>query len=206
MKHLGLITAIILLLIGCNSKEQSEVEKPLTDKEIISKYDRHIWEAHATIHDYDLSHEVMIIVDMSIHSGKKRMFVINPDHRKLLHSSLTTHGKGRNEDYSSEGNVKFSNVPESHLSSKGMYILDKERVYSPGYRYKYIMRGIDSTNSNAVIRNVVFHPWNILPTEETYPNSIPNSWGCPAVSEEDFEIIHNIIQRENKRVLMWIID
>lgn len=192
-----------LILLGC--KNSTPTETPPIEESVVEKYSEYIKNGLTTIQTYNLSQEVMILVDMSIHSGKKRMFVINPQTNELLHSSLTTHGMGDNGVYSKEGDVKFSNVPESHLSSQGRFILDKNRVYSPGYRYKYIMRGIDSTNSNAVIRNVVFHPWGILPSEETYPESIAESWGCPAVSEYDFSIIHTIIQSTNKRVLFWII-
>lgn len=116
---------------------------------------------------------------------------------------MVSHGSGGG---STNSKVVFSNKPNSHCSSKGKYILGEKKVYSPGYRHKYIMYGQEPSNSNAVIRNVVFHPWNPIKDWETYPIPSPESWGCPAVSEKSFYEIDELIQDANGRILMWIID
>ncbi|MFB9121087.1 murein L,D-transpeptidase catalytic domain-containing protein [Bergeyella porcorum] len=185
----------LLLFSGCKRREvYPEPERDYTtftqEAKQFAQYNR-------------LSNEFYILVDMSVHSGKKRMFVINFADGSIRDAFLTTHGMGCG---SSDGDVRFSNTPESHCSSKGKYILGTQKVYSPGYRYKYIMYGKEASNSNAVVRNVVFHPWSIVPDEETYPNGIAQSWGCPAVSEKAFNTIDGYLQSTNGRVLLWIID
>lgn len=198
-----LVVFALILLSSC--KEDFSVKQflPFTTEEQGRDYSQFHEEALKYAKNKNLSTDFYILIDFSIHSGKKRFFIVDFKTKKIKDSFITTHGMGMG---SSEEAVVFSNIPNSHTSSKGKYILGKEKVYSPGYRYKYIMYGKENSNSNAVVRNVVFHPWNVVPSEETYPNSIPMSWGCPAVSEDAFEQIDQKIQRTNKRVLMWIID
>ncbi|MDO4763516.1 MAG: murein L,D-transpeptidase catalytic domain family protein [Flavobacteriaceae bacterium] len=189
-----LFFALIFIFLNCDKKK----ENVLKDKYLV-----YTKEALGYVQEKGLSTEFYILVDLSIHSGKKRMFMIDLYSGEIRESFMATHGMGGG---SMEENVVFSNVPNSHCSSKGKYILGSKKVYSPGYRHKYIMYGQENSNSNAVVRNVVFHPWYIVPSEETYPESIPMSWGCPAVSEEAFYHIDNLIQQTNGRVLMWVIN
>lgn len=197
-----LIAFALILLSSC--KEDVSINKflPLVTEDKERDYFQFHEEALKYAKDKNLSTDFYILIDLSIHSGKKRFFIVDFKTKMIKDSFITTHGMGMG---SSDKAVVFSNVPNSYTSSKGKYILGKEKVYSLGYRHKYIMYGKEKSNSNAVVRNVVFHPWDIVPSEETYPKSIPMSWGCPAVSEVAFEQIDQKIQQTGKRVLMWII-
>lgn len=184
------------MILSCNEISSQKISYSR------EKYAKTNSEALAFIKENKLSEKMYILVDLSIHSGKKRMFVINPKTGNLREAFITTHGMGGN---SKDGKITFSNIPESLCSSKGKYTLGKKKVPSAGFGHKYIMYGKESSNSNAVKRNIVFHPWSVVPNEETYPKSIPMSWGCPAVSPSAFEKIDAWIQETNKNVLIWII-
>ncbi len=70
---------------------------------------------------------------------------------------------------------------------------------------KYLMIGQDATNNNALRRQIVFHSWEAVPDEEVYPYGTPEGWGCPAISNEAFRQVDELISQAEKPVLMWII-
>lgn len=152
------------------------------------------------------SEKYAILIDMSIHSGRKRFFFWDFDKKEIAHSFLVSHGccNGSWSSDSSKDNPTFSNVPESHCSSVGKYQLG-ERGYSQwGVNVKYLMHGLESTNNNALRRVIVFHSWEAVPNKEVYPRGTPEGWGCPAISNENFRTIDPLINNESKPVLMWI--
>jgi hypothetical protein len=65
------------------------------------------------------------------------------------------------------------------------------------------LHGLESSNSNALKRVVVFHSWEVIPDDEPYPSGTPEGWGCPAISDKDFLKIDAWLQNK-KKVLMWI--
>lgn len=147
-----------------------------------------------------------ILIDMSVHSGKKRFVVWDFNKQKVMHEFLVSHGCGENtwgRDQSKE-NPTFSNVPDSHLSSLGKYKIG-ERGYSQwGINIKYLMHGLEPTNNNALKRVIVFHSWENVSDQETFPHGTPEGWGCPAVSIDAFQTIDPILKASQKPVLMWI--
>lgn len=153
-----------------------------------------------------LNQNICILIDMSIHSGLKRFFVWSFEKDSLLNSFLVSHGCGESawgQDFTKE-NVVFSNAFESHSTSKGRYKIGERGVSSWGVKTKYLMHGLDSSNSNASKRFIVFHSWEAVSNEEVYPSGTAEGWGCPAISNENFKTIDQIIQKEEKALLMWI--
>jgi hypothetical protein len=73
-----------------------------------------------------------------------------------------------------------------------------------GIGVKYEMQGLDSTNSNAVARHIVFHSWAAVSDEEVYPAGTPEGWGCPAVSDAGMRVLDPLLRAAPKRILMWI--
>ncbi len=151
--------------------------------------------------------DFFILADFSIHSGKKRLFIWDFKTQQITNQFLVSHGCGNSATASDESkeNPIFSNEPNSHCSSLGKYLLATKKTYSPNYGEKYLLYGQDPTNNNALKRDVVLHPWSIIPDEEPYPKGVPESWGCPAVSPSVFTIIDKKLQTTKKNVLFWII-
>ena len=143
---------------------------------------------------------------MSVHSGMKRFFVWDFKKEKILNSFLVGHGCGDNpwsNDYSRD-NPKFSNVDGSHCSSLGKYKIGEREHSDWGVNVKYVLYGLDSTNSNAFKRFIVFHSWEAVSDYEVYPDGTPEGWGCPTISNNSFKIIDPILKSSTKPVLMWI--
>jgi len=147
-----------------------------------------------------------ILIDMSLHSGVKRLFVWNFKDNSISEKYLVGHGCG-SKPWSLDGskdNPEFSNEDGSHLSSLGKYKL-KERGYSDwGINVKYVMHGLEDSNDNALKRFIVFHSWNLMSDEEVFPKGSPEGWGCPTISNNAMKEIDPMIQHSKKPVLMWI--
>lgn len=154
----------------------------------------------------NLSKDFCILIDMSLHSGVNRFFVWDFKNNKISKKYLVGHGCGSNswsKDNSKE-NPGFSNEDGSHLSSLGKYKLEGRGYSDWGINIKYLMHGLEETNSNALKRFIVFHSWNLMSDTETFPNGSPEGWGCPTVSNNAMKEIDPMIQKSGKPVLMWI--
>jgi len=150
--------------------------------------------------------EFCVLIDMSIHSGKNRLFVYNFSKDSISTKALCAHGSCDNlpeVDYN-DINPKFSNTHETHCSSLGKYKIGKRGYSNWGVHFNYKLHGLESTNSNAYARTIVLHSWEMMPDEETFPNTIPYSWGCPMVSDKAMKIVDRLLKTNKKPTLLWI--
>jgi len=150
--------------------------------------------------------DICILIDMSRHSGTKRLVVWNFKSKSIMKSFLVGHGCGNNpwgQDYS-KTTPEFSNADGSHLSSLGKYRIGARGYSNWGVHLKYFLHGLESSNSNAYNRTVVFHSWEAVSDIETYPRGTPEGWGCPVVSNNSFKAIDPLIRKSSKPILMWI--
>jgi len=143
--------------------------------------------------------DIAFLIDMSLPSGKKRFFVYDLQADTLMHAGLVAHGSC-NERFLKSG--KFSNTPNSGCTSIGKYKVGYS--YNGNFGKAYKLFGLDSTNNKAFERFVVLHAYGCVPDEETYPQSICNSLGCPMVSYAFLEKLENIIDNSRRPVLLWI--
>ena len=150
--------------------------------------------------------ELCILVDMKIHSGKKRFFLWSFKGDSIVKAGMCSHGacsNGWSED-ETKSDPEFSNVPESHCSSLGKYKLGKRGYSSFGIHINYKLHGLEKTNNNAYNRYIVFHSWEAVKDEETYPYGIAESWGCPAVSNNFMKEMDKVLKPKKKSLLFWI--
>jgi hypothetical protein len=144
------------------------------------------------------SENLIIIANMSENMSIKRMYVANPSKGKTLHTCLVMHGKGRKSD---ADKANFSNIPNSLCSSLGKYKISER--YPGKFGESYRLDGLDSTNSNARKRAIVFHYYKPQSAaEDIGPHFF--SEGCPMLAESDWRIIDELIQKEDKPVLLWM--
>ena len=143
---------------------------------------------------------------MSLHSGVNRFLVYDFNNDSILHQCLVVHGCGDSPWSSDESkdNPVFSNADGSHCSSLGKYKIGERGGSSWGVKIKYLLHGLESTNSNALIRAIVFHSWESIPEQEVFPEGAPEGWGCPAISNNSFRIVDPLLRASAKPVLMWI--
>lgn len=120
---------------------------------------------------------ILSIVDYSLPSYKKRLFVIDLKKGKLLFNTYVAHGLNSGREYASQ----FSNTPESNKSSLGFFVTTT--TYSGKNGYSLHLRGLErGINDNANSRDIVVHGAEYV--SENYIRSqgyIGRSWGCPAV-------------------------
>ncbi|WP_245980352.1 murein L,D-transpeptidase catalytic domain-containing protein [Flavobacterium aquicola] len=185
------------------AKKKAELQKPSVNIDLTKGKAKQSLEFCKT---KNFNTDFCILVDMSVHSGLKRFFVWDFKKDTISDGFLVGHGCGDNPwsyDYSKE-KPAFSNVDGSHCSSLGKYKIGIRAHSDWGIGVKYVMHGLDSTNSNALKRYIVFHSWEAVSDDEVYPNGTPEGWGCPTISNNSFKIIDPLLQTSAKPVLMWI--
>ncbi|MDR1273321.1 MAG: murein L,D-transpeptidase catalytic domain family protein [Odoribacteraceae bacterium] len=146
-----------------------------------------------------------ILVDMKMHSGKKRFFVWDLSADTLILSSLVAHGSGGESTASTPA---FSNVPGSHCTSLGKYRVGARAPSRWGIRVHYKLHGQESTNNNAYKRIVVLHSFDYIPARETYPLHLPlgMSLGCPVINNTAMTRLDALLSQQKKPTLLWIYD
>ena len=147
----------------------------------------------------DFNQDVVFLADMAIKSRYNRFYVYNVKSDSILHEGLVAHGKGSNTG--TYGELQFSNVEGSNMTSLGNYKVGVDYVGRFGKSYK--LHGLDTTNDQAFARYVVLHTYTFMPHEEQLVPII-NSEGCPMVSNETFKILEKIIDNSKKPILLRI--
>ena len=121
---------------------------------------------------------LLSIIDFSLPSGKKRLFVIDVKNYKLLFVTYVAHGKNTGLDKA----FYFSNEPESNKSSVGFYTT--LATYSGAHGYSMRLQGQEiGFNNNAMERDIVMHSADYVSESVVKSQGyIGRSLGCPAVS------------------------
>ncbi|HMJ47537.1 MAG TPA: murein L,D-transpeptidase catalytic domain family protein [Ferruginibacter sp.] len=145
--------------------------------------------------------EFVFLVDMSLPSGKNRFFVYNLKKDALETSSLVTHGVGSNR-YENDDPLKFSNSPDSKMTSIGKYKIGKSYYGRFGLAYK--LYGLESTNDKAFERDIVLHAHAQVPEKEPFPGYIIVSSGCPTVAPAFLATLDKYIRASKKPILLWV--
>jgi hypothetical protein len=147
----------------------------------------------------NLSTEYCFLVDMSLPSGRNRIFVYDLKKNSRVHAGLVAHGSC-NETFLAR--PRFSNANKSGCSSLGKYKVGE--FYRGKYGKSFRLYGLDDCNSNAYQRAVVIHGYDCVPDQEIYPRVLCNSLGCVMVSHKFFDRISRIISKSDKPIVLWI--
>jgi hypothetical protein len=142
------------------------------------------------LHAGDITNKnILTIADFDKHSSEKRLWVLDVHARKILHQSLVAHGKNSGFEMAE----RFSNVPESEMSSLGFYVTQDTYIGKHGVSLK--LNGMDEEyNKNAYDRNIVIHGAEYAGEDfvKQY-GRLGRSQGCPALPMKNHrEIIDNI--------------
>lgn len=124
-----------------------------------------------------VKNQTLTIIDFSLSSTKKRMWVLDMANQKVLINSVVSHGKNTGNEFA----TKFSNTVNSLQSSLGFYVTGE--TYMGGNGYSLFIDGMeDKYNSRARERYVVIHG-AAYANEEVAQNTgrLGRSYGCPAV-------------------------
>lgn len=200
MKNLFIPLVILATILASCNKPEFEIRKESIPM------DQRVNEALEYCVDNDYNTDYCILVDMSIHSGQKRLYLWDFNENKLIESYLVSHGCCENQWSGDEtrSSPRFSNVEDSHCSSLGKYRIGNRGWSSFGVNVNYRLHGLETGNSNAYDRNIVFHSWDMVGDNETYPKGTPEGWGCPAVSNKAFLEIDAYLKNASNPTLFWI--
>ena len=122
---------------------------------------------------------VLSIVDFSLPSSHKRLFVINVKSQELIFYDYVAHGKNSGAAIAKN----FSNKINSLKSSLGFFVT--KNTYNGKNGFSLVLDGKEKgINDHALARSVVIHgaPY-VNENFATQKNGIGRSWGCPAVPE-----------------------
>lgn len=121
--------------------------------------------------------EIITLIDFSKPSTEERMVVLDLEQRKILFSSLVSHGKNSGGNYA----TSFSNVNGSYKSSLGFYLT--ENTYQGRNGYSLVLNGLEKgINDLAKQRAIVIHGAAYSdPSVASSSGRLGRSFGCPAL-------------------------
>ena len=133
--------------------------------------------------------QVLTIVDFSLPSTEKRLFVIDMRNRRLLFNTLVAHGRNSGTLMA----TRFSNRTNSQMSSLGFYLTGNPFIGRHGYSLR--LDGIErGWNDHANSRAIIMHPADYVSEDHIRQwGFLGRSEGCPAIPEKlDQAIIDQI--------------
>jgi len=127
----------------------------------------------------------LAVIDYSLPSTERRLWIFDVVRGRLLHEELVAHGRNTGEHHAQ----RFSNVEGSKMSSLGLFRAADTYYGSNGYSLR--LHGLDAGfNDNALARAIVMHgaPYVSEAAAERL-GRLGRSWGCPAVRPEVARIV-----------------
>ncbi|MDP4265501.1 MAG: murein L,D-transpeptidase catalytic domain family protein, partial [Bacteroidota bacterium] len=153
---------------------------------------------YALKNGYDTSYA--FLSNMGMLCNRKRFFVVNLVTMEIEQSGLVSHGRGQGPSLYDK---QYSNQAGSKCTSLGRYKIWGK--YKGNYGESYRMIGLDSSNQNALSRNIVLHSMACIPdTDGVAPACVSD--GCPAVSTNFLSSLSKMIDSRKKPLLLWIFD
>lgn len=134
--------------------------------------------------------DILTLVDFSLSSNVKRLWVIDMTTNTILYNSLVAHGRNTGEEFANS----FSNSNKSFKSSLGFYATGE--IYNGKHGISLKLDGLEKgINDNARERGVVMHSANYVSNSFIKCNKrLGRSQGCPAIPQETLKAIVNTIK------------
>lgn len=127
-----------------------------------------------------IKNNLLTIIDFSLSSNKKRMWIIDVNDMKVIHHNLVSHGQKSGLLYAES----FSNTPSSHQSSLGFYLTGD--IYYGKHGMSMYLEGLEAgINDKARERAIVMHSADYVSSDfiKQY-GRLGRSHGCPAIPKE----------------------
>jgi hypothetical protein len=133
---------------------------------------------------------ILSIVDFSLPSFKKRLFILDIEKGKLLFNILVAHGRNSGQIIA----TKFSNRFRSFESSLGFYLTGETYTGQKGYSLR-LMGMEQGINNNAYSRGIVVHAASYVNEDisRTY-GRLGRSEGCPAIPSDVHRSVIELIK------------
>ncbi len=124
-----------------------------------------------------IAKDMITVIDFSMSSNTKRLWVIDLTTNTVLYNSLVAHGRNTGDEFAKS----FSNVAESYKSSLGFYSTGE--LYNGKHGLSLKLDGLEKgLNDNARNRAVVMHGADYVADSFIKAHSrLGRSLGCPAI-------------------------
>lgn len=144
-----------------------------------------------------VSKNILTLIDFSMSSNSKRLWVIDLTTNKILYNSLVAHGRNTGDEFAKN----FSNASESYQSSLGFYATGE--IYTGKHGKSLRLDGLEKgINNNARDRAVVIHGANYVSDSFIQNNKrLGRSLGCPALP---MDLSNEIIQTIKDKSCLFI--
>jgi hypothetical protein len=166
------------------------------------KYNKEIEHILEKTNDSNYNKNYCILIDYNLHSSFNRLFVVDLNNKRIIKGFKVLHSRGGSKYFSLRKG--FSNEVGSNKSSLGFSVIQFKSNSNWGNKYNYRLKGLSKTNSNINKRNIVLHSWGGVPNIGLFPIPLPQSQGCPTISNKALTYIDNLIKGEkNKNILIY---
>jgi len=141
--------------------------------------------------------EILTIIDFSLSSNTKRMWVIDMLTHQVLMNTYVSHGKNTGEEFANS----FSNENSSFKSSLGFYTTAE--IYKGKHGMSLRLDGLErGVNDKARERGIVMHAADYVSDDFIRSNKrLGRSQGCPAIP---FGLAPQIIERIKDKSCLFI--
>ncbi len=141
--------------------------------------------------------DILTLIDFSLSSNVKRLWVIDLNTNTILFQSLVAHGRNTGEEFASA----FSNINSSYKSSLGFYATGE--IYQGKHGVSLRLDGLEKgINDHARERAVVIHGADYVSESFIRNNKrLGRSQGCPAIP---VELTNEIIQTIKEKSCLYI--
>lgn len=181
---------ILFLMFSCDSKSQDTVKQSISVDKI-----EHV---KNFIKGKNYNQELAIFINFRIPSNKFRFFIYDLKNNKILEKAIVAHGSGSVVKGTNE--LTFSNTENSYQSSLGKYEIGSSYIGKFGKAYR--LKGLDKTNSNALKRAIVLHPYYCISDVETKELACLGL-GCPMLSPNFFKVAEKYIDASKKPIILY---
>jgi hypothetical protein len=138
---------------------------------------------------------LLTVIDYALPSSQRRLWVLEPDTKKILFHEFVAHGKGSAPDANPDRAVRFGNELGSFRSSLGTFLTGGTYTGEHGYSLRLV--GLDpGVNDLAEERRIVIHPADYVSPwfRMRSGGRLGRSWGCPALDPSVAPVIIDRIQ------------
>jgi hypothetical protein len=144
-----------------------------------------------------IAKDILTVVDFSMSSNSKRLWVVDLATNTILFNSLCAHGRNTGDEFA----TKFSNKSESNMSSLGFYATGE--IYEGKHGQSLKLDGLQpGVNDHARSRGVVMHAADYVSDSFIAAHHrLGRSQGCPALPEA---LTHDIINAIKGKSLLFI--
>ena len=133
---------------------------------------------HLAVREGAVKRSVLTVIDYSLPSHVRRLWVLDLEHATVLARELVAHGRGSGKDVAQ----RFSNRPNSYESSLGTFVTADTYEGKNGLSLR--LDGLNpGLNDHAMERGIVMHgAWYVSEAMVREQGRLGRSEGCPALS------------------------